>query len=990
MALACLARHAHPTCNPSAQQGPPPARLVAFIVDHGLRPESSAEARTVKDYVENKIGIPAEILTAVRLKEKIHESGSNLETLARSARYDLLGAACLRHGIRNLLLAHHAADVYETALMRKVVLSGKVNLIMEGHQALPVLGQANYGLRFSGCPEDSPLLDIGTNSKGVLGSESGGIWMLRPLLNCQKDDLVQLLKDNNIPWIEDPSNHDVTLTTRNAIRSLDQSQMPSALRKQYLLPAVQSAAVRYKTYTDASMVLIEASQIKFDPYVGMFYVRLPTWAAVVKQCEEFKLNQPRFLATHLLRLVADTVDPAMTSSLSGFDTLIKYVFPESTVDFEPDPTFSWQVGAVQFKSLEIKPEVPWPPKNVSGKLELNPREYLSVFRAPLTLAGVRHPARFNRLFDIPPIILHERNDSATPAHYSAGIPQDKMEETLPLGTCDVVNSDPDNAEVSNSTNRNKRSSAETLFHLFDNRFWISVKNTTPFNLILKTATFEDLAHLGQQLREGKVDIISPHLHDVKELKRTLRFDPLRQLGHSQIAIAKLVIPILVYSPSGESYVGDSKTSGSQILAFPTLGIRVIKKFDRIENNVLDWSKDISWITRYKHIAWLRFNSLEKDQITRPDTIVTRYAWNKIMSSRPSHLSAEMRRLLHLISEQKQEAGSKLRKLHNTATTLPLAHEDTSFVPLARNSIVRRTIPSFKVRTVRANLVEQTDTDVVPSQKDHYSIMDESRLKIRKVYEPLNVDITIQSEQDGSRHHDMLLNKLSNILGPDGSVSETASQENTGVNITDLLAKAKTEWQRGRQRKRRKQYKTDGEDVYEVTRKKSASDEKRKQSAALLQMERIQSASSPGTTLNTRNPEDALATLMQMAGSSNGNEYASQPVTALSTAESLDASDDLAALRQLAISSNSRFTKPNAVQPRKPPPMKPDIFDLDELSAVLKKADPLMPKSSPVNTANDQGKGITISRPNLGPSISSNGSTRNSLPQSTIRRRRVRR
>jgi tRNA(Ile)-lysidine synthase TilS/MesJ len=45
MALACLIRHAQPNY-----------KKIAFIVDHGLRPESSTEALTVKRYIENNIG----------------------------------------------------------------------------------------------------------------------------------------------------------------------------------------------------------------------------------------------------------------------------------------------------------------------------------------------------------------------------------------------------------------------------------------------------------------------------------------------------------------------------------------------------------------------------------------------------------------------------------------------------------------------------------------------------------------------------------------------------------------------------------------------------------------------------------------------------------------------------------------------------------------------------------------------------------------------
>ena len=93
-------------------------RVLALIVDHGLRPESGAEARTTLERLGG-IGIAGEILDWVGAKPV-----SGLQEAARDARYRLLFAACRRHGILHLLVAHHAGDQAETIAMRAARRSG--------------------------------------------------------------------------------------------------------------------------------------------------------------------------------------------------------------------------------------------------------------------------------------------------------------------------------------------------------------------------------------------------------------------------------------------------------------------------------------------------------------------------------------------------------------------------------------------------------------------------------------------------------------------------------------------------------------------------------------------------------------------------------------------------------------------------------------------------------------------------------------------------
>jgi tRNA(Ile)-lysidine synthetase-like protein len=86
--------------------------LIALIVDHKLRKESTDEALNVKDNLD-RMGIKSVILTREEtpLTSKIQEK-------AREDRYKLLLDYCKNHNISHLLLGHNVGDQIETYLMR--------------------------------------------------------------------------------------------------------------------------------------------------------------------------------------------------------------------------------------------------------------------------------------------------------------------------------------------------------------------------------------------------------------------------------------------------------------------------------------------------------------------------------------------------------------------------------------------------------------------------------------------------------------------------------------------------------------------------------------------------------------------------------------------------------------------------------------------------------------------------------------------------------
>lgn len=143
--------------------------LTAITVDHGLRPESGEEAEAVAAWAKH-LGVAHKTLVWAGRKPV-----SNIEAIAREARYRLMGQWCQGAGIKILMTAHHLDDQAETFLMRLARGSG-------------VSGLAAMA------------------TERPLGPEFPGLCLQRPLLGIPKDDLIALLREIDQPWFEDPSN----------------------------------------------------------------------------------------------------------------------------------------------------------------------------------------------------------------------------------------------------------------------------------------------------------------------------------------------------------------------------------------------------------------------------------------------------------------------------------------------------------------------------------------------------------------------------------------------------------------------------------------------------------------------------------------------------------------------------------------------------------------------------------------------------------------
>ena len=153
--------------------------VVCVTVDHKLRSESSAEADFVKDLCELR-GVQHVVLEWDRDGDFPSTSIGKLENAARDARYSLLKNFCEASGINIVLTGHTLDDQLETFEMRK-----------------------DSGSKESGLACMSKIHRLYDDA-----SRGSDVFVLRPLLQFQKDTLRKFLLNNGIPWKYDPMNED--------------------------------------------------------------------------------------------------------------------------------------------------------------------------------------------------------------------------------------------------------------------------------------------------------------------------------------------------------------------------------------------------------------------------------------------------------------------------------------------------------------------------------------------------------------------------------------------------------------------------------------------------------------------------------------------------------------------------------------------------------------------------------------------------------------
>ncbi|KAI5289565.1 hypothetical protein KEM54_003651 [Ascosphaera aggregata] len=356
----------------SSKQIIPHLVVKPFIVDHQARPGSSDEAHIVAERLLD-IGLCPRIITLDWPSGVIPSQLSNFESQARILRYQALGKACRREKIYSLWLGHHQDDNLETALLR--VSQGHRGLGLQGiPEAAPIpechgiYGVAESGttLKQASCTaKDHASNRLVYSDKGYwhyfMPVADGGVCLFRPLLNYPKSRLVATCKSNNIPFVNDNTNFDPTLTPRNTVRHLLASNvLPRALQAPSILNLIGKSKTKATDIEKQSKDFFKTFTIfKFDANVGTLMVGFPDLTKPRERSTpiENEIRDNQYAQAIALRNLLDVVAPTprRSASLEKAGHAAKKVFwPIRTIKggilFGRSP---FTLGGIKFETAQI-------------------------------------------------------------------------------------------------------------------------------------------------------------------------------------------------------------------------------------------------------------------------------------------------------------------------------------------------------------------------------------------------------------------------------------------------------------------------------------------------------------------------------------------------------------------------------------------------------------------------------------------------------------
>lgn len=160
-----------------------PGGIAVATVDHRLRPQAAAEAALVATHCAT-LGVPHATLVP-----EVPIAGASIQAAARHARYRLLAAHAQAIGAEALATAHHVDDQAETFLMRAARGSGIAGL-------------------------------AGVRPRAVIE----GAVVVRPVLEWRRAELRAIVRRAEVPFVDDPSNHDPAHDRTRFRRLLDANE----------------------------------------------------------------------------------------------------------------------------------------------------------------------------------------------------------------------------------------------------------------------------------------------------------------------------------------------------------------------------------------------------------------------------------------------------------------------------------------------------------------------------------------------------------------------------------------------------------------------------------------------------------------------------------------------------------------------------------------------------------------------------------------------
>ncbi|KAI0186550.1 hypothetical protein EV127DRAFT_472511 [Xylaria flabelliformis] len=397
----------------------PVAGFRAIVVDHKLRPESGTEAKAVCAALAAMGIIPhtSAIHWARELGHDIHPKElPNFESVARRLRYKRLARFCADACIDSLLFAHHQDDQYETVLMR----------LLQGHGARGLRGMRSasdipecegmHGAYRSGYVDDQNRRYPYHNTKitkeqskalkhdmrsdylmheeelrdsvqdGLDGYdfkelyqadrivrleladvevENGGTMVYRPLLEFPKDRLIATCEANDIPWWEDNTNRDPTLTMRNAIRHMCKTHtLPIALQKPSILALSRRCEQRAQALeAEADRLLAQTVIHAIEPNVGSASVQFPEYglsrfprdtSAPLRR--KARIQRQREVAGLLIKKIIALVSPEEQAvPLANLQNIISRLFHLLSTEQNSTPKVPKAFGIAGVHFIPIEP-----------------------------------------------------------------------------------------------------------------------------------------------------------------------------------------------------------------------------------------------------------------------------------------------------------------------------------------------------------------------------------------------------------------------------------------------------------------------------------------------------------------------------------------------------------------------------------------------------------------------------------------------------------
>jgi tRNA(Ile)-lysidine synthase len=248
---------------------------VVLTVDHGLTSGATVQARKV---LARARGLGLEVH---RLVWKGAKPKSDIEAAARVARYGLMGAWCVRHGISALYVGHTQDDQAETFLLRLSRGSG-----LDGLSAMRALA-----------PFPDPAF--------------GQLRLGRPLLGLARAQLRAWLIEVNEGWSEDPMN-DEQRFARVRIRTAMAALEEAGLSKSRI-----AAATRHLSRARAALETVSEAVLARACHAEKGVVGLDP-AALAAAPREVAL---RVLATTLMQVSGRVYRPRFEALERLFDAL---------------------------------------------------------------------------------------------------------------------------------------------------------------------------------------------------------------------------------------------------------------------------------------------------------------------------------------------------------------------------------------------------------------------------------------------------------------------------------------------------------------------------------------------------------------------------------------------------------------------------------------------------------------------------------------------